>query len=71
MMEATETMLATYATKAAYALSSVLDNSDTFNARHIISATKEVLDRTGLFKKERVEVTINSDGIFILPLKQM
>ena len=70
MMEATETMLAMYATKAAYALSSVLNNSDTFNARHIISAAKQVLNRTGLVKKERVEVTSNSGGIFILPLKQ-
>ena len=68
--EATETILAIYATKAAYALSSVLDNSDTFNARHIISAAKEVLDRTGLVKKKRVEVTSNSGGIFILPPKQ-
>ena len=71
MMEATETMLAMYATKAAYTLSSVLNNSDTFNARHIISAAKQVLNRTGLVKKERVEVTSNSGGIFILPLKQM
>ena len=68
--EATETLLAKYAPKAAYALTSVLDNPDTFNARQIISAAKEVLDRTGLVKKERVEVTSNSGGIFILPPKQ-
>ena len=35
--EATETLLAMYAPRAAYALTSILDNSDTFNARHIIS----------------------------------
>ena len=57
-MEATETMLAMYATKAAYALSSVLDNSDTFNARHIISAAKEVLDRTGLVKKNGLKLRV-------------
>ena len=34
--EATETLLAMYAPKAAYALTSVLDNPDTLNARHII-----------------------------------
>ena len=68
--EATGTLLAIYAPKAAYALTSVLDNPDTFNARQIISAAKEVLDRTGLVKKERVEVTSNSGGIFILPPKQ-
>ena len=42
--EATETLLAMYAPKAAYALTSIIDNSDTFNARHIISASKEILD---------------------------
>ena len=44
--EATETLLTMYAPKAAYALMSIIDNPDTFNARHIISASKEILDRT-------------------------
>ena len=64
---ATETLLAMYAPKAAYALKSVLDNPGTFNASHIISAAKEILDRTGLVKKERIEVSCNSGRIFILP----
>ena len=67
--EATETLLAVYAPKAAYALTSVLDNTDALNARHVISAAKEILDRTGLVKKERVEVTGSAGGIFILPPK--
>ena len=67
--EATETLLAMYAPKAAYSLTSVLENPDTFNARHIISAAKEILDRTGLVKKEPIEVSSNSGGIFILPPK--
>ena len=40
--ETTETLLAMYAPKAAYALTSVLDNPKTFNAKHIISAAKKV-----------------------------
>ena len=68
--QATETLLAIYAPKAAYALKSVLGNPDTFNARHLISAATEILDRTGLVKKERLEVTSNLNGIFILPPKQ-
>ena len=68
--EATETLLAIYAPKAAYALTSVLDSPDTFNARHIISAAKEILDRTGLVKRKKIEVSSNSGGIFILPPKQ-
>ena len=59
-----------YAPKAPYAFMSVLDNHGTFNARHLISTAKQVLDRTGLVKKERVEDTSNSGGIFILPPKQ-
>lgn len=70
--EATETLLAMYAPRAAYALTSILDNPDTFNARHIISASKEILDRTGLGVKSQMEVAVNSHNpIFILPPKQV
>ena len=70
--EATETLLAMYAPKAAYALISILDNPDTFNARHIISASKEILDRTGLGVKSQMEVAVNSHNpIFILPPKKI
>ena len=70
--EATELLLAMYAPKAAYALISILDNPDTFNARHIISASKEILDRTGLGVKSQMEVAVSSHNpIFILPPKQV
>jgi hypothetical protein len=70
--EAAETLLAMYAPKAAYALTSILDNPDTFNARHIISASKEILDRTGLGVKTQMDVAVNSHNpIFILPPKQI
>ena len=70
--EATETLLAMYAPKAAYALTSLLDNSDNLNARHIISASKEILDRTGLGVKSQMEVAVSTHNpIFILPPKQV
>jgi len=70
--EATETLLAMYAPRAAYALTSILDNPDTFNARHIISASKEILDRTGLGVKSQMEVAVNTHNpIFILPPKEV
>ena len=70
--EATETLLAMYAPKAAYALTSILDNPDTFNARHIISASKEILDRTGLGAKGQMEIEVNTPSpIFILPPKSV
>ena len=68
--EATETLLAMYAPRAAYALTSILDNPDTFNARHIISASKEILDRTGLGAKSQMEVAVSTHNpIFILSPK--
>ena len=70
--EATETLLAMYAPKAAYALTSIIDNSDTFNARHIISASKEILDRTGLGVKSNIELDVSAPtAMFILPPKQV
>jgi hypothetical protein len=70
--EATETLLAMYAPRAAYALTSILDNPDTFNARHIISASKELLDRTGLGVKSQMEVAVSTHNpIFILPPKKV
>ena len=68
--EATETLLAMYAPKAAYSLTSILDNPDALNEKHEISASKEILDRTGLIKKEQVEATGSAEGIFILPPKR-
>jgi len=38
-------------------------------ARTAISAAHEILDRTGLVKKEQVEVSGNTGGIFFLPPK--
>ena len=38
-------------------------------ARNAISAARETLDRTGLVKKERVDVTGSTCGLFILTPK--
>ena len=38
-------------------------------ARNAISAAREILDRTGLIKKEQIEVTNNGGGMFVLPPK--
>ena len=70
--EAAETLLAMYAHRAAYALTAILDNTDTLNARHIISASKEILDRTGLGVKSQMEMAFSTHNpIFILPPKQV
>ena len=66
----TETLLAMYAPKAAFALTNILDNPDQLNSRHIITAAKEVLDRTGLGAKAQVELDVNAhSAVVILPPK--
>ena len=62
-------MLAMNAPKAAFGIVDVLDGPSAMGARKAISAAREVLDSTGLVKKEQLEVTADISGIFILPLK--
>ena len=62
-------MLAINAPKAAFGIIDVLDDPSALGARNAISAAREVLDRTGLVKKEQVEVSGNAGGIFIWPPK--
>ena len=57
------------APKAAFGIVDVLNNPLATGACNALYATREVLDRTGLVKKEQLEVTANTGGIFILPLK--
>ena len=62
-------MLAMNAPKAAFGIVDVLADPSALGARNAISAAREVLDRSGLVKKEPVEVSGNAGGIFILPPK--
>ena len=62
-------MLAMNAPKAAFGIVDVLDDPSSLGARNAISAAREVLNRTGLVKKEQVEVTGQTGGVFILPPK--
>ena len=62
-------MLAMNAPKAAFGIVDVLNDPSSLCARTAIPAANEVLDRSGLVKKEQIEVTNNSGGIFVLPPK--
>ena len=62
-------MLAMNAPKAAFSIVDVLDDPAAMGARTAISAAHEILDRIGLVKKEQVEVSGNTGGIFFLPPK--
>ena len=62
-------MLAMNAPKAAFGIADVLNDPWSLGARNAISAAREVFDWSGLVKKEQIEVTDNSGGIFVLPPK--
>jgi len=69
IMDRTSMMMALNAPKAAFGITDVLDDPSAMGAKNAIAAAKEVLDRTGLVKKEKVEVKTNGGGMFILPPK--
>ena len=64
-------MLAMNAPKAAYGLVDVLNDPASMGARNAIAAASQILDRTGLVKKEQITVEGPSGGLFILPPKQV
>ena len=67
--ERAEMMLAMNAPKAAFGIVEVLNDPSTLGAKNAISAAREVLDRSGLVKKEQIKVTTTGGVMFILPPK--
>ena len=58
------------APKATFSMIDVLDDPGQMGARNAVSAATQILDRTGLVKKEQIQVTTDTGGLFILPPKQ-
>ena len=53
------------APEAAFGIVEVLNDPSSLGAKNAISAAREVLDRSGLVKKEQIEVTNTGGGMFI------
>ena len=70
IIERASLMLAMNAPKAAFGIIGVLDDPSAMGARNAVAAAREVLDRSGLVKKEQVEVKGPEGGVFILPPKK-
>lgn len=70
IVERASMMLAMNAPKATFSMIDVLDDPSAMGARNAVAAAREILDRSGLVKKEQVEVKGPEGGIFILPPKQ-
>ena len=66
--EATREYLARVAPKAAFSMANVLDDPTELRIKEKMVAAKDLLDRTGHAKTEKMEVT-SSTGLFILPPK--
>ena len=69
LVQIAEHILATHAPQAAFGITGVLDDPTALGAKNAVRAAKEVLDRVGVVKKEKMEVTTDGSGIFILPPK--
>ena len=68
IIEATKNFMAHNAPKAAYAIISGIDDPTELGIRDKINAAKDLLDRSGIIKSEKMQVE-SSGGVFILPPK--
>lgn len=68
IMEATQIYMSRNAPKAAVAMVSGVDDPTQLGIRDKLSASKELLDRVGLIKTEKVQVEA-SGGVMLLPPK--
>ncbi len=69
IFDGTKTYMARIGPKAAVAFGQALVDPTELGVKEKMSAAKEVLDRAGIVKTERVEVQA-SGGLFILPPKE-
>ena len=68
IIEATQLYLALHAPKAAAAMVGAIDDPTELGLKEKLNAAKDLLDRAGLVKTEKVQVEAPS-GIMILPAK--
>lgn len=67
--ELTRKFIAQSSTKAAYAMFKVLGDKDMLGAKERMAAAKDIMDRAGFVKTEKVEVS-TAEPVFILPAKK-
>lgn len=70
IVERASMMLAMNAPRATFSMIDVLHDPAAMGARNAVAAAREILDRSGLVKKEQIELKGPEGGIFILPPKQ-
>lgn len=68
--DATRSYFARIAPKAVMAMGAALTDPTELGIRDKMTAAKDLLDRAGFGKVERMDVTSNGGGVFILPAKE-
>jgi len=69
IIDATKKFIAQNAPKAAIKLVGILDNPVAIGNKELLATSKDLLDRAGLAKTEKVELK-GTGGVFILPAKE-
>lgn len=69
IIEATQLYIAMAAPKAAVAMISAIDDPTELGLKEKMSAAKDLLDRAGLVKTEKLQVE-STGGIMVLPAKE-
>jgi|TARA_B100000519_G_scaffold183734_1_gene177585 hypothetical protein len=69
VLEATQMYMASNAPKAAFAMANGLDDPTELGFRDKMTAAKELLDRSGLVKTEKMQVE-STGGVMLMPVKQ-
>ena len=67
IIERAENMLAANAPKAVLSMSGVLDDPSALGNRERLAAAKEILDRAGIVKTEKIEHKGATSAVVILP----
>lgn len=69
IQEAAQRTLTMNAPKAALGMVGILDDPTALGAKNMVTAAKEVLDRVGIVKQDKLEVSGPTGTMFILPPK--
>lgn len=70
IIEATQLYMALNAPKAAAAMVNAIDDPTELGLKEKMAAAKDLMDRAGLVKTEKVQVESNSGGVMLLPAKE-
>lgn len=70
IIEATQLYMALNAPKAAAAMVNAIDDPTELGLKEKMAAAKDLMDRAGLVKTEKVQVESNTGGVMLLPAKE-